>query len=132
MAQPAPERAVGTGQKQRWALDVQRRAGNAALVQWGVQRWSAPDTGKAAKGEPPTDESSEPEKSVDGAGADEAKEVGPAAASTTVVWNQGVAYAGAVDPPVKYTMFLPDGTPVRATASVKLKEASKLTSKKEG
>ena len=32
----------------------------------------------------------------------------------------------------KYTLFLPDGTPVRATCSVKLKEASTVSFKKGG
>jgi hypothetical protein len=31
---------------------------------------------------------------------------------------------------IKYTMFLPNGTPVRATCSVKLKEASRASFKR--
>ena len=39
--------------------------------------------------------------------------------------NGGLAFRGVVSSvSTKYTMFLPDGTPVRATASVKLKQAS--------
>ena len=32
---------------------------------------------------------------------------------------------------VKYTLFLPDGTPVRATVNLKMKQANKLMNKKE-
>lgn len=39
-----------------------------------------------------------------------------------------IAFEGVIESiGTKYTMFLPDGTPVRATCSVKLKEASRAT-----
>jgi len=44
-----------------------------------------------------------------------------------VVWGSGAlpAFEGVLESVgTKYTMFLPDGTPVRATCTVKLKEAS--------
>jgi hypothetical protein len=49
-----------------------------------------------------------------------------------VVWgNKLPAFEGVIESvSTKYTMFLPDGTPVRATCSVKFKEASKATFKK--
>jgi hypothetical protein len=50
-----------------------------------------------------------------------------------VIWgsNKLPNFVGVIESvSTKYTMFLPDGTPVRATCNVKLKEASKLSFKK--
>ncbi len=51
-----------------------------------------------------------------------------------VVWGQAnglPAFSGVVDSmSTKYTMFMPDGTPVRATASLKMKSASSVRMKK--
>jgi Contractile injection system tube protein len=51
----------------------------------------------------------------------------------SVVWgdNKLPKFTGVVESvSTKYTMFLPDGTPVRATVNVKLKEAEKVGFKK--
>jgi hypothetical protein len=53
-----------------------------------------------------------------------------------VVWAQNIAglpsFGGVVQSmSTKYTMFLPDGTPVRASCSIKLKSASSVSSKKD-
>jgi hypothetical protein len=50
-----------------------------------------------------------------------------------VLWsaNSLPTFSGVVQSmSTKYTMFMPDGTPVRATCSIKLKSASKLSYKK--
>lgn len=49
-----------------------------------------------------------------------------------VQWGTGgLKFEGVIESlSIKYTMFMPDGTPVRATCSVKLKEASRATFKK--
>ena len=50
-----------------------------------------------------------------------------------VVWGDGKLppFQGVVESvSTKYTLFMPDGTQVRATCSVKLKEASKISFKK--
>lgn len=49
-----------------------------------------------------------------------------------VLWGGGLpAFEGVIESvSTKYTMFLPNGTPVRATCSVKLKEASRASFKK--
>jgi Contractile injection system tube protein len=49
-----------------------------------------------------------------------------------IIWSGGLpAFEGVVESVgMKYTMFLPSGTPVRATVSVKFKEANRLSFKK--
>lgn len=48
-----------------------------------------------------------------------------------VVWGGLPAFEGVIESiGTKYTMFLPSGTPVRATCSVKIKEASRASFKK--
>jgi hypothetical protein len=46
----------------------------------------------------------------------------------TVTWGSAMpAFQGVIsDLSVKYTMFLPDGTPCRATVNIRMKEASHL------
>jgi len=45
-----------------------------------------------------------------------------------VVWGTLPAFEGVIESiSTKYTMFLPDGTPVRATCNVKVKEANKAS-----
>lgn len=45
-----------------------------------------------------------------------------------VTWGNLPEFQGVIESiGVKYTMFLPDGTPVRATCSVKVKEASRAS-----
>ncbi|HSP17204.1 MAG TPA: hypothetical protein VLV78_20845 [Thermoanaerobaculia bacterium] len=51
-----------------------------------------------------------------------------------VVWgsNELPGFKGVLDSvSTKYTMFLPNGTPVRATVRISMKAASKLTTKKQ-
>jgi hypothetical protein len=48
-----------------------------------------------------------------------------------LVWDKLPNFVGVVESvSTKYTMFLPDGTPVRATCTVKLKEADAVSFKK--
>jgi len=48
-----------------------------------------------------------------------------------VIWGGLPAFEGVIESiGTKYTMFLPSGTPVRATCSVKIKEASRASFKK--
>lgn len=50
-----------------------------------------------------------------------------------VMWSSNTlpTFSGVVQSmATKYTMFMPDGTPVRATATLKLKSASRVTTKK--
>ena len=48
------------------------------------------------------------------------------------VWGQDVSFKGVVsNMSTKYTMFLPDGTPVRATTSLTIKSASKTSTKSD-
>lgn len=49
-----------------------------------------------------------------------------------VIWGNGLpAFEGVIESiGTKYTMFLPSGVPVRATCSVKIKEASRASFKK--
>jgi hypothetical protein len=51
-----------------------------------------------------------------------------------VVWSGGLPeFMGVIESvSTKYTMFLPSGTPVRATASVRVKEADKASMKQGG
>jgi len=50
----------------------------------------------------------------------------------TFTWGGLPAFSGVVESiSTKYTMFLPDGQPCRATVQLKMKQASKLSSKKE-
>ena len=45
-------------------------------------------------------------------------------------WGPALTFKGVIESlSTKYTMFLPDGTPVRATCSLKIKEASKAQGK---
>ena len=53
------------------------------------------------------------------------------AARVLVVWGGLPAFEGVIESiGTKYTMFLPSGTPVRATVSLKMKEANKSSFKK--
>ena len=48
-------------------------------------------------------------------------------------WSRRFNFEGVLDSlSVKYTLFMPDGTPVRATATVKITEAGKASIKKGG
>jgi Contractile injection system tube protein len=51
-----------------------------------------------------------------------------------VVWRSALpAFEGVIESVnTKYTMFLPNGTPVRATCAVKIREASRVSFKKVG
>jgi len=53
------------------------------------------------------------------------------ARSVLIIWGGLPAFEGVIESVgTKYTMFLPNGTPVRATCTVKFKEASRLSFKK--
>jgi hypothetical protein len=49
----------------------------------------------------------------------------------TFTWGSGVFKGVVEDLNVKYTLFLPDGTPCRATVNIKMKQAETLMNKKE-
>ena len=55
------------------------------------------------------------------------------AARVMVIWSGLPEFEGVIESiGTKYTMFLPSGTPVRATVSVKFKEANRASFKKGG
>jgi hypothetical protein len=63
--------------------------------------------------------------------ADEAEKDERRPAQVMIAWGGLPAFEGVIESiGTKYTMFLPSGTPVRATVSVKMKEANRLSFKK--
>jgi hypothetical protein len=65
--------------------------------------------------------------------ADEAEKDQRRPAQVMITWGTLSEFEGVIESiGTKYTMFLPSGTPVRATASVKIKEANRLSFKKGG
>jgi len=108
---------LGINPKHGKLLDLQRRAGNAA-VEWGVQRWGGKDDDAILD---QTGSAQAPEANGDEKDGDE--KVAP---QTGVTWGNDLPGFDGVIKTVdtKYTMFSPDGTPLRATANVKMSEAS--------
>lgn len=126
-----PAAGVVANPKQHKLLDLQRQAGNAA-VQWGVQRWDEEKevSFDAVKGvSDPTSENSVGSAIEGGPAGAEGKEPinekGPPESSVLWGGDEGpqAGLTGKESAP-KYTMFMPDGVPLRATVDVKMKEAS--------
>ena len=63
--------------------------------------------------------------------ADEAEKDEKRPAQVMITWGGLPEFEGVIESiGAKYTMFLPSGTPVRATVTVKMKEANRLSFKK--